>query len=106
MILNSEEALKMLNNARGKTSHDGWIDHSICVGNTAGRIAKELNLDEDFAKSLGYIHDIGKKFEYEEDGVFAKTHYHIEETMKLKEYFDNRLGHNLYDLFPEIKDNL
>ena len=25
MILNSEEALKMLNNARGKTSHDGEL---------------------------------------------------------------------------------
>ena len=24
----------------------------------------------------------------------------------LKEYFDNKLGYNLYDLFPEIKNNL
>ena len=24
----------------------------------------------------------------------------------LKEYFDSLLGYNLYDLFPEIKDNL
>ena len=28
------------------------------------------------------------------------------ETLKLKQYFDDLLGHNLYDLFPEIKDNL
>ena len=39
-------------------------------------------------------------------GVFAKTHYHLQETLKLKEYFDKLLGYNLYDLFPEIKDNL
>lgn len=39
-------------------------------------------------------------------GVYAKTHYHIVETLKLKEYFDNLLGYNLYDLFPEIKENL
>ena len=39
-------------------------------------------------------------------GVFAKTHYHVKETLKLKEYFDNLLGYNLYDLFPEIKENL
>lgn len=39
-------------------------------------------------------------------GVFAKTHYHIQETLKLKQYFDDLLGYNLYDLFPEIKDNL
>lgn len=25
---------------------------------------------------------------------------------KLKDYFDNLLGYSLYDLFPEIKDNL
>ena len=25
---------------------------------------------------------------------------------KLKEYFDLQLGDNIYDLFPEIKENL
>ena len=31
--------------------------------------------------------------------------YH-KETYKLKEYFNNLLGYNLYDLFPKIKENL
>ena len=39
-------------------------------------------------------------------GVYAKTQYHIEETYKLKEFFDNLLGYSVYDLFPEIKENL
>ena len=39
-------------------------------------------------------------------GAYSNTQYHIKETYKLKEYFDNLLGHNLYDLFPEIKENL
>lgn len=39
-------------------------------------------------------------------GVYSNTQYHIKETYKLKEYFDHLLGYNLYDLFPEIKDNL
>ena len=39
-------------------------------------------------------------------GVFSNTQYHVEETYKLKEYFDNLLGYNLYDLFSEIKENL
>ena len=39
-------------------------------------------------------------------GVYAKTYYHIQETVKLKEFFDHLLGYNLYDLFPEIKENL
>ena len=39
-------------------------------------------------------------------GVFETTQYHIKEALKLKQYFDNKLGYNLYNLFPEIKDNL
>ena len=39
-------------------------------------------------------------------GTYSNTQYHIKETYKLKEYFDNLLGYNLYDLFPEINENL
>ena len=49
-------------NTKGMAKNDDWILHSICVGNTAGVIAKALNLDEEYAKVLGYIHDIGKRF--------------------------------------------
>ena len=60
MKLTSEKALEMLENSKGKTPHDGWIYHSICVGKAAYRIADKLNLDKEKAKTLGYIHDIGK----------------------------------------------
>lgn len=39
-------------------------------------------------------------------GAHPNTQYHIKETYKLKEYFDNLLGYNIYSLFLEIKDNL
>ena len=39
-------------------------------------------------------------------GAYANTQYHVIETYKLKKYFDDLLEYNLYDLFPEIKDNL
>ena len=198
MKLTSKQAKAILESARGKTEHDGWIDHSICVGNSAGRISealneKDYNLDVDKAITLGYIHDIGKMvgpfhghvmngYEYMKSqgydeeycnvclthsylnndtnctaggipqdipfrkefiknheytlyekivnlcdlmctskvntvdkrlidimirrGAHSNTQYHIKETYKLKEYFDALLGYNLYDLFPEIKDNL
>ena len=198
MKLTSEKALEILESARGKTPHDGWIDHSICVGNAASIIAKALNekgynLNAEKAKTLGYIHDIGKmvgefsehvmngynylkekgydkeyyniclthsylnndvlctaggipkdipfrtKFIREHEytleekiinlcdlmctsvvntvdkrlidiiirrGAHSNTQYHVKETYKLKEYFDKLLGYNLYDLFPEIKENL
>lgn len=202
MTLTSNEALELLESAKKEVKQDKWILHSICVGNAAGVIAKALQLDEDYAKTLGFIHDIGKMVSYEPNGVFMHevygykfiqslgygeeyagicikhsflnhdidcvatdkeevnkkdphyefvknyikneytiydkiinlcdlmctnkvltvdkrmldllvrhgvyktTHYHIEQTLQLKEYFDTLLGHNLYDLFPEIKENL
>ena len=189
MKLTIEKALEMLENARGKTADDHWIDHSICVGNSAGKIAESLGLDVDKAKTLGYIHDIGKsigefknhvmngynyikELGYDDEyaniclthsylnndvnctaggipsdipfrtkfiknheytiyekiinlcdlmctdvtmtvdkrlidimirrGAHENTQYHIKETYKLKQYFDEQLGFNLYDLFPNI----
>ena len=198
MKLTSSEALKILEETRKDFENQGWIDHSICVGKSAGKIAealnkKGMNLDIDKAITLGYIHDIGKKagefhghvingynylknLGYDEEycniclthsylnndylctaggipedipfrtefirnheytiyekiinlcdlmcttkvltidkrlidlmnrrGAYSNTQYHIKETYKLKEYFDSLLGYNLYDLFPEIKENL
>lgn len=193
MKLTSKKALEMLENTKGNTPHDGWIYHSICVGNTASVIAEALNLDKKKAKTLEYIHDIGKslgefhhhvingynylkELGYDEEyyniclthsylnndymctagvvpqnipfrtefiknheytiyekiinlcdlmctnvintvdkrlvdiiirrGAYENTQYHTKETYKLKQYFDDLLGYNLYDLFPEIKDNL
>lgn len=60
MKLTVEKAREMLEEARGKIPDDHWINHSICVENSAGKIAEKLNLDVDYAKTLGYIHDIGK----------------------------------------------
>lgn len=200
MKLNSKEARELLEKERVNQKDDRWIGHSICVGDSAGKIAKALqekgiDVDVDKVITLGYIHDIGKYngesaghvmrgYEYlkqkgyddeycniclthsylnndvlctaggipddipfrtefiknheytiEEKiinlcdlmcpqngvvytidkrlidimirrGAYSNTQYHIKETYKLKEYFDNLLGYNLYDLFPEIKDNL
>lgn len=60
MELTSTKALEMLKECEKNMSDTGWIKHSICVGNSAGKIAEKLNLDVDKAKALGYIHDIGK----------------------------------------------
>ncbi len=189
MKLAVDIALQMLENARGKTLDDNWIDHSICVGNSAEKIAESLGLDTDYAKTLGYIHDIGKavgefsnhiingykylkELEYDDEyaniclthsylnndvnctaggipddipfrtefikkheytiyekiinlcdlmckkevmtidkrlvdiirrrGVYENTQYHVKETYKLKQYIDEKLGFNVYNLFPNI----
>lgn len=194
MNITSEKALEMLEDFRQKFSgNDNWVNHSICVGNSAGKIAKAMGLDVDKAKILGFLHDVGKgvgtikehiingynylkslgiddeicnvclthsylnndvlctaggvpddipfrtefiknhKYTIYEKiinlcdlmcttkvltvekrlidiilrrGVFENTMYHIQETFKLKSFIDEKLGFNVYDLFPEIKDNL
>lgn len=193
MQLTSNKALEMLKETEKRVEDKGWIYHSICVGNSAGRIAKALNLDEEKAKTLGYIHDIGKsvgefsnhvmngynyikELGYDDEyaniclthsylnndiyctagaiprdipfrtqfikehkytiyekiinlcdlmcttknltiekrlidiflrrGINENTVYHITQTYKLKKEFDDMLGYNLYDLFPEIVNNL
>lgn len=193
MKLTVEKAREMLEKAREKAQDDHWINHSICVGDSAGKIAEKLNLDVDYAKTLGYIHDIGKavgefkdhvmngynyikELGYDDEyaniclthsylnndiyctaggiprdipfrtefiknheytiyekiinlcdlmctdvnmtvdkrlidimsrrGAYENSQYHIKETYKLKQYIDEQLGFNVYDLFPSIKDNL
>jgi len=61
MKLNSNEAYRILMKAKEK-SDGGYIEHSLVVGEAASRIAQELNLDVDKARTLGYIHDIGKRY--------------------------------------------
>lgn len=41
-----------------------WILHSIYVGLATRRIAEKLYLNEDFALSIGYLHDIGRKINH------------------------------------------
>lgn len=60
MILTSKKALEMLDEFEKDCKDIGWIKHSRCVGESAGKIAEALNLDVEKAKTLGYIHDIGK----------------------------------------------
>lgn len=75
MILTSKEALDMLEKSKKKTKSDGWIYHSICVGNAASIIARALHLDEEKAKTLGYIHDIGKSVDEFENHIISGYKY-------------------------------
>ena len=43
--------------------------------------------------------DIDKVISDFDEGVFLD---HIKEAQKLKKYFDEKLGYNLYKLFPDI----
>lgn len=60
-LMTSKEALELLEEAKKTTPDFGWIEHSKCVGETAAILAEHLKLDSEKAKTLGYIHDIGKR---------------------------------------------
>ena len=98
MKLIIEEALNMLETYRGKSKSDRWIDHCICVGNTAGKIAKALaekryNVDIDKTIILGYIHDIGK-YTGESHGHVMRGYNYLKDNGYDKEYCNICLIHS------------
>ena len=93
MKLTLEKAREMLEEARKKSTDDRWINHSICVGNTAGKIAEKLNLDVKYAKTLGYIHDIGRGIGDSKDHVM-NGYYYLKELGYDDEYANICLTHS------------
>ena len=69
---------------------------------------KIVNLCDLMCTSIGNVFTIDKRLIdlIIRKGGHPNTQYHVKETYKLKAYFDDLLGYNLYDLFPEIKENL
>lgn len=55
MKLTSIQAKEMLKEMEENLEDNYWIRHSICVGDSAGRIAEKLGLDIDKAMTLGYM---------------------------------------------------
>lgn len=61
--LSSKQAYDLLIENLENPESIQYVPHSRHVGDLAGMIAKELGLDEDYAKTLGYLHDIGRKID-------------------------------------------
>lgn len=47
-----------------KQDKNRWVLHCLYSGMAAGRIAEKLGLDSDYAASLGYVHDIGRRISH------------------------------------------
>ena len=67
--MKSDEALTILfSKIKGISELDDnnnrWIKHSLYVGQAAGRIAKRLDLDDDYARTIGFMHDIGRQINH------------------------------------------
>ena len=58
MEFTSEEARNLLEKERNNVKDDRWIDHCICVGNSAGKIAKALKMHPfQYLLISGYIEE-------------------------------------------------
>ena len=98
MKLNSKEAKELLEKERPNQKDDRWIGHSICVGDSAGRIAKALQekgieVDVDKAITLGYMHDIGK-YNGESAGHVMRGYEYLKEKGYDDEYCNICLTHS------------
>ena len=116
--------LKDINNPENK-----WIKHSIYVGLAARRIADSLDLNDNYALIIGYLHDIGRKINhnnhpidgykylkelgYDEIARYSLTHSFydckIKNTIGLgpdtKEKYDY-INNYLNSIHPSIYDNI
>lgn len=86
-----------------------WIKHCIYVGIGAGRIAAKLNLDSDYAISLGYIHDIGRKISHPNHTIagynYMSENGYVEEARSCltHSFIDNNIFYTAGGI-PEGKD--
>ncbi len=108
--LDSQIALELLlkdvilNKSDLNEDKNRWVKHCIYVGVAAGRIAERLNLDVDYAISLGYIHDIGRKISHPNhviDGYYYMIeHGYIEEARSCltHSFIDN----NIYNAADKV----
>lgn len=139
-MLTADKALELLLKGVVKNKEDlsvyqnRWIKHCLYVGIASGRIAQRIGLDVDYAISIGYIHDIGRKIShanhtiagyeymieegYQEEARFCLTHSFIDndinnsaggvpEPQDRYDYMNNYLVQtrpNLYDNIVQMCD--
>ncbi len=67
-----DELTSLLGKLQYRTSYgQNVLEHSLSVAHLAGIMAEELDIDSDFARRSGFLHDIGKAVDREMQGNHA-----------------------------------
>ena len=61
MRLTPKQAYRLLTAGLDEPESIGYVTHCRYVGDLAGLIAGEMGLDPEYASTLGYLHDVGRK---------------------------------------------
>lgn len=94
MELNDKEAFGILMKGKALNPTGSWVEHSLRVGEAAGRIAEVLKINESKAKALGYIHDIGKIYAEPYSQHVAKGYEYLKSLGISEEYANICLTHS------------
>ena len=78
MKLTSKQAYELLISGLDNPETILYVPHSRQVGNLSGLIAKEIGKDDDYARTLGYLHDIGRKINCD-NHIYAGYKYLMDE---------------------------
>lgn len=74
MTLNKEQAFDLLVLGLENPDEIMYVSHCKYVGRLAGMIANELGLDSEYATTLGYLHDIGRRID-SDNHIYAGYKY-------------------------------
>lgn len=77
MKLTKEKAFELLCLGLENPNEIMYVSHCRYVGNLAGLIAKELGLDSEYATTLGYLHDIGRRIN-NDNHIYAGYKYLVD----------------------------
>ena len=91
--MNSKEAYELLIE-KSRNNFGNWVNHSINVGKAASKIAGNIGLDEEKAKVMGYMHDIGRCFGQMKDRHII-TGYEYMMSLKEKEIAQICISHGI-----------
>ncbi len=100
-----DEEIKLLGKLKYRTSYgQNVLQHSVEVANLAGVMADELNIDGEFARRAGFLHDIGKAVDREIEGKHSRIGADLVKKFGESNRLQNAVEAHHEDVDPETSE--